>query len=84
MIKAWLLEEEFRAGHWDLHAEGAHGEWGAGDSVAEEEDLPPAPAGLTAKPATGESRSHGSLFQMPCTTTSTFRRPKASRSSFQN
>ena len=53
MIKAWLLEEEFRVGHWDLRAEGVHGEWGAGDSVAEEEDLPPAPTGLTAKPGNG-------------------------------
>src|SRR5687767_4026732 len=53
MIKAWLLEEEFRIGRWDLCAEGLHGEWGAGDSVAEEEDLPPAPTGLTAKPGNG-------------------------------
>ncbi len=53
MIKAWLLEEEFRVGHRDLRAEGLHGEWGAGDSVAEEEDLPPAPTGLTAKPGNG-------------------------------
>jgi len=53
MIKAWLLDEMFRFNRLRLTAEGAQGEWGAGDSVAEEEELPPAPANVQAKPGNG-------------------------------
>ena len=38
MIKAWLLDEMFRFDRRYLTAEGSQSEWGAGDSVAEEED----------------------------------------------
>ena len=51
MIKAWLLDEMFRFHRLLLTAEGTQGEWGAGDSVAEEEELPPAPANVQANQA---------------------------------
>ncbi len=55
-MKEWSLQE-FR---WDrgssarrnLMVEGSVGEWGAGEAT-EQEDLPPAPTGLTAKPGNG-------------------------------
>ena len=53
MIKAWLLDEMFRFDRRYLTAEGSQSEWGAGDSVAEEEDLPPAPTGVAAKAGNG-------------------------------
>ena len=53
MIKAWLLEELFCFRRHELTADSLQGEWGAGDSVAEEEDLPP--------PPTGPSRATSSL-----------------------
>jgi hypothetical protein len=48
MIKAWLLDEMFRFDRAPLTVEGSHGEWGAGDSIIEEEELPPAPANVAA------------------------------------
>ena len=53
MIKAWLLDEMFRFDRRYLTAEGSQSEWGAGDSVAEEEDLPPAPTGVAAQAGNG-------------------------------
>src|SRR6266498_2061957 len=53
MIKAWLLDEMFRFNRLVLTAEGSQGEWGAGDSVAEEEELPPSPQNVQAKPGNG-------------------------------
>jgi len=53
MIKAWLLDEMFRFDRTHLTIEGTQGEWGAGDSIAEEEELPPAPANVFAKPGNG-------------------------------
>ena len=53
MIKAWLLDEMFRFHRAALTVEGSQGEWGAGDSVAEEEELPPAPANVAAKSGNG-------------------------------
>ena len=49
MMKAWLLDEMFRFHRAALTVEGSQGEWGAGDSIAEEEELPPAPANVAAK-----------------------------------
>ncbi len=53
MMKTWLLDEMFRVDRWALKVEGGQEEWGAGDSVAEQEDLPPPPSGITAKPGNG-------------------------------
>ena len=53
MIKAWLLDEMFRLDRAPLTVEGSHGEWGAGDSIIEEEELPPAPANVAAKCGNG-------------------------------
>ncbi|HMU55314.1 MAG TPA: 6-bladed beta-propeller [Nitrospira sp.] len=53
MIKAWLLDEMFRFDRAPLSVEGNPGEWGAGDSIAEEEELPPAPANVAVKPGNG-------------------------------
>ncbi|BFU96197.1 MAG: putative NHL repeat protein [Nitrospira sp.] len=53
MIKAWLIGEMFRFDRAPLSAEGNPGEWGAGDSIAEEEELPPAPANVAAKCGNG-------------------------------
>ncbi|SLM48655.1 putative NHL repeat protein [Nitrospira japonica] len=53
MIKAWLLDEMFRFDRAPLSAEGNPGEWGAGDSIAEEEELPPAPANVAVKAGNG-------------------------------
>lgn len=54
MIKAWLLDEMFRFDRQVLTIDGMQeSEWGGGDSVAEEEELPPAPANVQAKPGNG-------------------------------
>ena len=53
MIKAWLMDEMFRFDRAYLTVEGTQGEWGAGDSIAEEEELPPAPANVSAKCGNG-------------------------------
>lgn len=54
-MKNWILSEDPRQPHF-RHAsqfaiEGNEGDWGAGDST--EEQLPPAPTGVTAKPSNG-------------------------------
>jgi len=48
MMKTWLLNEMFRFHRAALTIEGSQGEWGAGDSIAEEDELPPAPANVAA------------------------------------
>ncbi len=53
MIKAWLMDEMFRFDRAYLTVEGTQGEWGAGDSIAEEEELPPAPSKVAAKCGNG-------------------------------
>src|SRR5690348_1071097 len=53
MIKAWLLDEMFRFDRASLTVEGTQGEWGAGDSIDEEEELPPAPANVADKCGNG-------------------------------
>lgn len=51
-MKKWLLHEPIWAVRSRLRAEGNPDDWGAGDSTAEEE-LPPAPTGVVAKPGNG-------------------------------
>jgi tripartite motif-containing protein 71 len=53
MIKAWLLDEMSRCDRTYLTIEGIEGEWGAGDSIAAEEELPPPPANVAAKSGNG-------------------------------
>ena len=53
MIKAWLLDEMFRCDRMHLTVDGTVGEWGAGDSVAEEDELPLAPQNVRAKSSNG-------------------------------
>ena len=53
MIKAWLLDEMFRFDRSHLTIDGTQGEWGAGDSIAEEEELPPPTAQVVAKSGNG-------------------------------
>ena len=53
MIKAWLLDEMFECDRTHLTIEGTQGEWGAGDSVAEEEELPQAPHNVQTKSGNG-------------------------------
>jgi tripartite motif-containing protein 71 len=53
MIKAWLLDEMFRCDRMHLTVDGTLGEWGAGDSVAEEDELPLAPQNVRAKSSNG-------------------------------
>ena len=53
-----FLMDEWRRHLWcddprALRAEGNPDEWGAGDSVAEDEELPPAPVNVAAKPGNG-------------------------------
>jgi tripartite motif-containing protein 71 len=52
-MKAWLFDERFQFDRLHLYADGIQGEWGAGDSIAEEEELPPAPMNVQAKPGNG-------------------------------
>ncbi|MBM4126998.1 MAG: 6-bladed beta-propeller [Nitrospira sp.] len=52
-MKAWLFDEFFRFTHGRLSIEGIQGEWGSGDSVAEEDELPSAPANVHAKAGNG-------------------------------
>ncbi|MDH4237006.1 MAG: fibronectin type III domain-containing protein, partial [Nitrospira sp.] len=54
-MKAWLFDERFQFDRLHLYAEGLQGEWGAGDSIAEEEELPPAPQNVQAKPGNGRA-----------------------------
>ena len=53
MINTWLLDELFRFDRSLFSIEGIQGEWGAGDSIAEEEELPPSPQNVQAKPGNG-------------------------------
>ncbi len=53
MIKAWLLDEMFRCDRMHVTIDGTLGEWGAGDSIAAEEELPPPPANVAAKSGNG-------------------------------
>ncbi len=53
MFKAWLLDEMFWFDRSHLTVEGTQGEWGAGDSIAEEEELPQAPTNIVAKAGNG-------------------------------
>jgi DNA-binding beta-propeller fold protein YncE len=52
-MKAWLSEEMSEPERPVLSVDGIQGEWGAGDSVAEEEELPPAPQNVRTKPGNG-------------------------------
>src|SRR2546430_5055513 len=52
MMNEWLFGATRRPGPRGLGAEGNPDDWGAGDSVAEEE-LPPAPTGVVVKPGNG-------------------------------
>ena len=51
-MNEWLFDATRRRGPRGLGAEGNPDDWGAGDSVAEEE-LPPAPTGVVVKPGNG-------------------------------
>jgi tripartite motif-containing protein 71 len=53
MIKAWLLDEMFQCDRTYLTIDGTLGEWGAGDSIAAEEELPLPPANVAAKSGNG-------------------------------
>ncbi|MGQ0811626.1 MAG: hypothetical protein ACT4OO_10435, partial [Nitrospiraceae bacterium] len=53
IIKTWLFDEMYRFDRLKLLAEASQDEWGAADSVAAEEELPPSPAGVIAKPGNG-------------------------------
>jgi tripartite motif-containing protein 71 len=54
MIKAWLIDEMFQRDRMHLTIDGALGEeWGAGDSIAAEEELPSPPANVAAKSGNG-------------------------------
>ncbi|OLB03108.1 MAG: hypothetical protein AUH21_04260 [Nitrospirae bacterium 13_2_20CM_62_7] len=52
MMNEWLFDATRRRGPRGLGVEGNPDDWGAGDSVAEEE-LPPAPTGVVVKPGNG-------------------------------
>jgi len=52
-MKAWLFDELFRFTPGRLSVEGIQGEWGSGDLVAEEDELPSAPANVHAKAGNG-------------------------------
>src|SRR3989338_2616210 len=51
-MKEWLRDEMEWADRQDLRAEGNPDEWGAGGST-EQEELPPAPTNVVAKPGNG-------------------------------
>ena len=53
MIKAWLIDDTFQINRFPLWIEGLQGEWGGGDSLAEDEELPTAPQNVHAKPGNG-------------------------------
>ena len=52
-MKAWLFDEMFQFDRSPIRIDGLQGEWGAGDSVAEEEELPSPPQHVHAKPGNG-------------------------------
>ena len=53
MIKDWLFDDIRYADRFRLFVQGLHDEWGGGDSVAEEEELPSPPQNVQAKPGNG-------------------------------
>ena len=52
-MKAWLFDDMFQFDRSPIRIDGLQGEWGAGDSVAEEEELPSPPQHVHAKPGNG-------------------------------
>ncbi|MFZ1804752.1 MAG: 6-bladed beta-propeller [Nitrospira sp.] len=52
-MKAWLFDDMFQFDRSPIRIDGLQGEWGAGDSVAEEEELPSPPQHVYAKPGNG-------------------------------
>ena len=52
-MNAWLFDDTFTRNRFLLCIEGIQGEWGGGDSVAEEEELPSPPQNVQAKPGNG-------------------------------
>ena len=52
-MNAWLFDDTFTRNRFLLCIEGIQGEWGGGDSVAEEEELPLPPQNVQAKPGNG-------------------------------
>ncbi len=52
-MKAWLFDDMFQFNRSPIRIDGLQGEWGAGDSVAEEEELPSPPQHVHAKPGNG-------------------------------
>ena len=52
-MKAWLFDNMFQFDRSPIRIDGLQGEWGAGDSVAEEEELPSPPQHVHAKPGNG-------------------------------
>ncbi|MFZ3012824.1 MAG: 6-bladed beta-propeller [Nitrospira sp.] len=52
-MKAWLFDDIFQFDRSPIRIDGLQGEWGAGDSVAEEEELPSPPQHVHAKPGNG-------------------------------
>ena len=57
-MKEWLrnlmIDEQFPLDRKGLQAQGNEDDWGAGES-GEQEDLPPAPTGVIAKPGNGRT-----------------------------
>lgn len=52
-MKDWLFDDTRFADRFRLFVQGLHDEWGGGDSVAEEEELPSPPQNVQAKPGNG-------------------------------
>ncbi|TKB62680.1 MAG: hypothetical protein E8D48_07855 [Nitrospira sp.] len=52
-MKAWLFDNMFQFDRSPIRIDGLQGEWGAGDSVVEEEELPSPPQHVHAKPGNG-------------------------------
>ena len=52
-MKAWLFDDTFKFNPFLLGIEGLQGEWGGGESVADEEELPLPPQNVHAKPGNG-------------------------------
>ena len=52
-MKAWWFDEAGGSVRSRLLAEGNPDDWGAGETAAEEEELPPAPTGVATKPGNG-------------------------------
>lgn len=52
-MKTWLSDDTWYVNRFRLFVQGIHDEWGGGDSVAEEEELPSPPQNVQAKPGNG-------------------------------